>query len=285
VVVVQLPTNLRRMNNTLFGVPGAVYDADFGTLTYSPIAVLAAGDTVRSTFTFKMPASGFAQGVASSTAQASGPGGASDPIVANNDGSQPAAQITTSGPLPVELTRFVAKGRGVDAQLTWATASERDAAYFAVERSLDGGATYSEVGRRTAAGTTSTPREYALTDNGIGRTSRTVYYRLRQVDFDGTTDYSAVQVVTFAGRAFTHVVAVFPNPVSAASATTTVDTELEGGSYDVTLFDATGRRVLTATQVGGTTQPLNVEALPVGTYLVRVTGPAGFSTTKRLLKQ
>lgn len=186
-------------------------------------------------------------------------------------------------PLPVELMAFTVKSRGADALLTWATASEKNSAYFLVDRSLDGGRTFTEIGRRTGAGTTLVLQEYALTDAGVGRTAGTVYYRLRQVDFDGTTTPSDVRAVTFAGKALTNVCHVYPNP--AATATTVDLTELATGDYTVTLFDATGRRILTATQVGGTQQPLDIQALPTGTYLLRVTGADGFSTAERLVKE
>ena len=189
-----------------------------------------------------------------------------------------------NNPLPVTLTRFTAQGRGTDAVLAWATASEKDAAYFAVERSLDGGRTFAQIGRREAAGTTTVPQQYTLTDAGVGRTARTVYYRLRQVDFDGTTAFSNVESVTFTGKQLANVVRLFPNP---ATTSTTLDlTEVEAGTYAVHLYDATGRLVQTATQLGGTQQPLDLTALPTGSYVVRVTSAAtGFVATQRVVKE
>ena len=191
--------------------------------------------------------------------------------------------VIGANPLPVTFTRFTATGRNVDAVLAWATASEQNADYFAVERSLDG-RTFRQIGRRTAAGTTTTPQEYGFTDAGIGRTAGTVYYRLRQVDFDGTATFTEVQTVVFTGKQLAHVVRLFPNP---ATSSTTLDlTEVEAGTYAAALYDATGRLVLTATQPGGTRQELDVAALPTGSYVVRVTNAAtGFAATVRLVKE
>ena len=127
------------------------------------------------------------------------------------------------------------------------------------------------------------PQEYNLTDAGVGRTAHLVYYRLRQVDTDGKFQFSDVRAVTFTNKVLTNVLSLYPNP--AATATTVDLTEMEAGTYSVSLFDVTGRLVLNATQAGGTQQSLDVQSLPVGTYLLRVTGTAGFSATQRLVKQ
>ena len=284
VVQVQLRAGLRNVNGTPFGLAGATYDPDTGLLTFAAVPSLAAGDTISTTFSFRMPDDGYAFGTGASVALPLGLGGVSDPAVDNNDGSLPPATVTTVGPLPVTLTRFTATGRGADAVLAWATASEKDAAYFAVERSLDGGRTFAQIGRREAAGTTTVPQQYTLTDAGVGRTARTVYYRLRQVDFDGTTAFSNVESVTFTGKQLANVVRLFPNP---ATTSTTLDlTEVEAGTYAVHLYDATGRLVQTATQLGGTQQPLDLTALPTGSYVVRVTSAAtGFVATQRVVKE
>ncbi|MBC7449671.1 MAG: cadherin-like domain-containing protein, partial [Hymenobacteraceae bacterium] len=191
--------------------------------------------------------------------------------------------FTISNPLPVELTTFEAKGRGVDAALTWATASEDNNDHFSIERSTDGGRTFVEIGQRGGAGTTQVPQDYAWSDLGVGRTARTVYYRLRQVDTDGTSSLSDVRPVTFSGKLATNMLRVYPNPTVGA---TTVDlTDVAMGTYAVSLYDVTGRLVRATTQAGGTQQELDVHDLPMGTYLLHVTGVNGFSTATRMVKQ
>ena len=168
-------------------------------------------------------------------------------------------------PLPVELAAFTARAVGADAHLAWRTASERDNAYFAVERSADG-RVFEAVGRVPGQGTS--PASYAYVDAGAGRPrSEAVYYRLRQVDFDGRARLSAVQAVGF-GRAATAV--CWPSPTSGPA---TLDlTALPAGPYRLRLFDATGRVVRQLTCAGGQTRPLDLADLPPGIFLLRGEG-------------
>src|SRR5690606_21541103 len=96
--------------------------------------------------------------------------------------------FTVSGAAPVELTRFEARRTG-DSQvlLSWETDSEKDNDYFAIERSGNG-SDFGTIGKAPGKGTSQDKQQYRYTDGdplpGIN------YYRLRQVDFDGKTDYS-----------------------------------------------------------------------------------------------
>ena len=112
-------------------------------------------------------------------------------------------------PLPVELVSFAARyatGRG--ATITWATASERNSAYFAVEAQEEGRPAWAEVLRQPAAGTSTAARTYAARDPRL--LSGTRYYRLRQADADGRTSYSPVVAVAGTETGL----ALYPNPVA-----------------------------------------------------------------------
>ncbi len=279
VVSVQLQPNLRNPNGTPFSVTGATYTPSTGLLVYNPVTALASGQTLTNSFTFQMPDAGFASGVASSTAN-----GPADAELANNNGSQSPAIITTSGgALPVELISFTAKARRHDAVLTWATAQEKNSAYFVVERSFTG-RDFVEVARRTAAGTTFTRRDYTATDANVGRThTGLVYYRLRQVDTDGQMSFSNIETVTFE-KAVNGTATVYPNPTVGDA---TLDlSALTSGTCVVTVFDAAGRAVLAAQTVeAGLTHPISIAGLPVGTYLVRLQPADGQVQTLRLMRQ
>ena len=258
VVRVQLPSYLTLMDRTPFMVAGASYDPDLGVLTY-PAVPLLDGQTVTSTFTFRMPQAGYASGTASATAAAP-----TDPNAANNNGSLAAANVVTTGPLPVTLVRFEARATGRTVELTWATASEKNSAYFDVERSADG-RTFAPIGRVTAAGTTTQYHEYALTD--LRPLAGRGYYRLRQVDHDGQTTYSDIRTVRFDGAPT--LASVYPNP-TAASATLDL-TAAAAGTYAVEVLDLSGRRVLeTQHLAAGLPHMLPVAALPTGAYVISV---------------
>jgi len=95
----------------------------------------------------------------------------------------------TAVALPVVLTRFGASRTATGVQLGWATASEKNSARFEVQRSLDG-RTFTTVASQAAAGSSQLPRTYAAVDDTAPAAA--LYYRLRQLDQDGTTQYSAV---------------------------------------------------------------------------------------------
>ena len=125
-------------------------------------------------------------------------------------------EVTINGlvaidPLPVTLLSFTAKPEGDRVQLAWATTSERDADRFVVERSTDL-REYVSVGEVAAKGTTDTRQYYGLTDTNPLPGNN--YYRLRQIDRDGTNyTFKPVSAVI----AVEDVVAVvYPNPADPA---------------------------------------------------------------------
>ena len=187
--------------------------------------------------------------------------------------------IPVQAPLPVELVSFAARAvRNLDAQLTWRTALEKNNDRFEVERSYDG-REFARVASVPGRGTSSTPADYAYLDANAGASSAgLVYYRLRQVDVDGTTSFSPVQSVTFAAAP---KLAFYPNP-TAGPATLDLRT-LPTGEYQVTLVDATGRQVLSTSLPGGQAAPLLLERFAPGTYLLVVRGQ-GFKLSQRVVR-
>ncbi len=97
--------------------------------------------------------------------------------------------------LPVELVDFsLRKLDNRTVELNWFTQSEFNNDYFEVERSADG-AVYNALRKVNAAGTTDRGNLYTIKDNApLGGKS---YYRLKQMDKDGTFTYSNVRVVNF----------------------------------------------------------------------------------------
>jgi hypothetical protein len=100
--------------------------------------------------------------------------------------------ITLSEPLPVELVSFSAAPAPTGTALTWATASELNSAYFEVERSSDG-ARFAALGQVAGAGTSVQAHRYAYLD--APAPAGLSYYRLRQVDLNGSAHFSPVVTV------------------------------------------------------------------------------------------
>jgi hypothetical protein len=175
-------------------------------------------------------------------------------------------QLSAATPLPVVLTAFTATpaagSRAV--HLAWATASETNNAHFEAERSLDG-VSFAAFRTVAAAGSSPVPHTYALTDAALPANVQQLYYRLRQVDSDGTASYSPVRVVVV-GLASPLV--LFPNP---AGAVTTLAGAEPGAVVQV--FDALGHLAATATADATGTAHLPLPAgLATGLYVVRAGG-------------
>ncbi|WBO83920.1 T9SS type A sorting domain-containing protein [Hymenobacter yonginensis] len=185
-------------------------------------------------------------------------------------------------PLPVTLVSFSAKAEGADAKLTWTTAQELNNDRFVVERSLDSNS-FAVVAEVKGQGTKSSATNYTLTDAQAASKGRVAYYRLRQIDTDGTSTYSSVQTVMFSIATRT-TVAVYPNPASDQQQVRLDLTALPAGSYKVTLTDMAGRMVQTVAGNGGLEQALEVASLPQGSYLVQVVGQAQVYTTRFVKK-
>ncbi|OUJ73376.1 T9SS type A sorting domain-containing protein [Hymenobacter crusticola] len=240
------------------------YNPLTGQVTFPAISSLDNGAApVMNSVSFLMPVT-LSQTL---TTEASSASAVPDPTPANNTASM-VAKI--GAPLPVELTSFSARADREDAQLNWATASEKDNDHFEVERSTDG-VSFSKVGQVQGKGTTSTASAYAHRDLRVARLgARVIYYRLRQVDTDGDSKYSKVETVQFATAKTS--VSLYPNP---ASGSATLDlTELASGEYTIQVLDITGRVVREQKLTGAQEHAFDVQDLRQGSYVVRIRGGA-----------
>ncbi len=173
---------------------------------------------------------------------------------------------SSASPLPIELTSFTGRALEKAIILKWATASELDNDYMAVERSADG-IKFEEIGRVKGSGTTQEPQQYSLTDErplyGIN------YYRLRQVDFDGAFEYHKIISVAFNGKGANMSVSVFPNPANEMlHATWAASTEQPA---TLRVLDMAGRQLaLHTAPAGASSFELPLNNLPAGLYFLQV---------------
>ena len=190
--------------------------------------------------------------------------GTNSPALVVDDIQLATAFPLTTTPLPVTLTQFTAQVQGRGVQLAWQTASEVNSDHFVVERSLDGRA-FSPLQTVPAAGNSISLRTYAALDAQAQATGATqLYYRLRSVDYDGSSAYSPVQAVTLAPAA--GGLALFPNP-SSDGATMLVGAR---AGARVQVLDALGRVVITATaDAAGTAHLVLPTSVVSGVYVVR----------------
>lgn len=176
-----------------------------------------------------------------------------------------------ANPLPVELTAFTAERQLGDAWLRWTTAQEPANNYFAVESSADG-LQFRRIATVAGQGTGTQGAAYELKDPNIARYGAlTIYYRLRQVDQDGSETFSPVRSVS-APLVAALTIQAYPNPFGGALA---VRIEAaSAGAATLALHDALGRTVWQQALVlapGATAYSVPAAgALPPGVYLLTV---------------
>lgn len=110
-------------------------------------------------------------------------------------------------PLPVQLAFFNAKLLDDAVHINWQTLSEIDSDYFIVEKSADA-ISFFELTRVEAAGHSTSAIHYNVID--INPVSGKNYYRLAQVDFNGSTSRS--QIIEVESNVKEPLVKIFPNP-------------------------------------------------------------------------
>lgn len=172
-----------------------------------------------------------------------------------------------ASPLPVELTSF--DGSCVDSrvELKWSTASETNNSHFEVEKSTDGVA-WSMIGIVNGSGNSQETVQYSFVDSDISST--TAYYRLKQVDNDGASNFTNVVSAGCDVVNGTELVNVWDN---GTEVNLMVSSTVEG-VYDVTLMDAhsKGMATLRNQQInkGITYLTIPKNSIATGVYMVRM---------------
>jgi len=181
----------------------------------------------------------------------------------NLDGSTPRRPIDGSSnlPLPVKLVNFDVRREGSTAQLAWSTSEESNSAYFEVQRSQDG-KKWQAVTTVPAKGESKVLEHYKSIDENPSRGIN--LYRLKMVDKDGTSALSRIHKLEFDRQV---QYALFPNPVSEQLNFQTTDDWTQIGKVEI--FNINGVKVYSSPL--NPEKQINIRALPVGTYIVKLT--------------
>ena len=121
------------------------------------------------------------------------------------------AVVTASSTVPVKMISFEGNKKDNNAFLNWATSSEINNDYFIIERSFDG-SNFEKIGTVKGKVNSTVISNYSYTDQGIFNDPKNqiIYYRLNQVDLDGTSTISQVVIVTSIDD--NNGLTIFPNP-------------------------------------------------------------------------
>ncbi len=179
--------------------------------------------------------------------------------------------------LPVELISFNGYRRDRMVELNWTTASEENNDYFLLERSLNG-RDFDPLAKIEGFGTTSEINHYRHYDEKPS--TGTNYYRLTQVDYDGTQHIqSKIVAVEYMEEAIATIV---PNPSTTGAFSIHYLTE-EPGEVQVEIFDLNGRALHygeVLAEKGNNVFPYALPQLATGVYLVRLGRSTGVQTLR-----
>ncbi|MBK6914406.1 MAG: VCBS repeat-containing protein [Ignavibacteriales bacterium] len=148
--------------------------------------------------------------------------------------------------VPVELTSFTAQANNNEVVLNWSTATEINNSGFEIEKrqvfspqSSIGNMNWNVVGFVPGFGTTTELKSYSFTDDDIAEAN--YQYRLKQIDFDGSYEYSNIVEVSIINADNFELEQNYPNPFNPA---TTISFNLENDSQvSLIIFDVLGQQV------------------------------------------
>jgi hypothetical protein len=194
-------------------------------------------------------------------------------------------------PLPIQLSSFRAIAGTGGVRLDWTTLSELNNYGFFVERSADNTSLYTELnGSFTPGhGTTNEPQAYTFTD--ATATAGVWYYRLKQMDLDGSITYcdpvrvDVAMSVTDVKPLMFSLAQNFPNPFNPS---TKIGFSLASqNATTLRVFDVTGRVVATIIDgvlpAGRYSVPLDGTMLASGLYFYTLQSGAERDTRRMLL--
>jgi len=198
------------------------------------------------------------------------------------------SSFTANGYVPVELISFDAVCVNGHVYLNWETASEWNNYGFIVERAKDKEGSWSEAGFFPACTSPKRSCTYDFTDKILSSGIDVLYYRLRQVDYDGKEELSPVIAVATSGAINAFAIdEVFPNPARGHS-WITISVQ-EDATIRLSLFDALGKRVKNVgveklIRAGTSTVRLDLSGLRPGLYHVSAENGSRRSVRKLILE-
>lgn len=195
-------------------------------------------------------------------------------VTVGNNTSFMVGSTSSVNALPVEFLYFRAEFQDGLSLLNWATATEINNSHFDIERSLDG-RSFKVIDREMGNGNANNVIEYEYIDQDVPLQSTPIYYRLKQVDFDGSFEYSPVVYVLQEDK---EKCKVYPNPASSV-----LNIEKPGYQFRLQLVNHEGNVVRFAEDIHDQTQ-LSVQDLSNGYYILQIEDASGSESHKILVR-
>jgi len=188
------------------------------------------------------------------------------------------------GTVPVELTSFTANVTPQGVNLSWSTASEINNYAFEIERKFQNETSWKTVGLVGGSGTTTQSKEYSYSDKTLSAPGK-YYYRLKQIDNDGSFEYSQVIEIDFVQPDDFVLNQNYPNPFNPE---TTIEFSIgQAALVKLEVFNALGEKVadlLNENKEEGSYR-INFSAnnLPSGIYIAKLQAGEQVKTIKMSL--
>jgi hypothetical protein len=190
-------------------------------------------------------------------------------------------QMIISEVIPVELSSFTASITDKNVTLNWTTASELNNHGFEIQRKTDDN--WEVIGFVDGYGTSTEERSYSYTDDISRITSNFILYRLKQIDFDGTYEYSFIVEVEGVIPTMYSLEQNYPNPFNPS---TSIKYQMpQDGFVTIKVFDILGNEVTTlvneAKEAGNHIVEFDASEISSGIYFYTIqTG--NFTQTKKM---
>jgi len=188
--------------------------------------------------------------------------------------------------IPVELSSFTAASNENSVTLNWSTATETNNSGFSIERKTPLDERWKEVGFVPGFGTTTERMNYSFTDENLNMGSYS--YRLKQIDFDGKTEYSDDIIVEVSSPENYVLLQNYPNPFNPS---TTIGFSIpQASNVAIEIFNVVGERVASLVnqtlEAGYHNINFDANSLSSGTYIyqLKASGQNGtFVETKKMI--
>ena len=167
--------------------------------------------------------------------------------------------ITLSVMLPVDLISFDAQlEQNKTVKVTWSTASEINSSHFEVERSVDG-QRFSKIKTVNSIGNSTIDQSYKIIDDAPIKGLN--YYRLKQIDVDGSFEHSEIKVVNIGGSSA--VIELYPNPAR----NILYINGMNESNFQVNVYNQLGSLVKT---INKSNNEVDINAFPNGVYYFQI---------------